>query len=172
MENKKNPFTGRKIAYWLILVGLLFVGTVLLIAFLCVDPTTIKELTYQNLALLSGLSYVFACVFGATAWMWAYSFEIERRRRKKELYIKQQTKAIEEEYYSLDADIHHRASKKSARSFREGLSHEFCPKCGNEIEPSEIFCGICGTKLEKVCPNCKTTNNISDRFCRSCGKKL
>jgi hypothetical protein len=36
----------------------------------------------------------------------------------------------------------------------------------------DVFCGICGTKLEEIrkCPSCEYTLFLSDRFCRKCGK--
>lgn len=44
-----------------------------------------------------------------------------------------------------------------------------CPKCGNEISPSDKFCTYCGEKIESVryCQNCGKP--IDGRFCTNCG---
>lgn len=44
-----------------------------------------------------------------------------------------------------------------------------CPKCGNEISPSDKFCTSCGEKIESVryCQNCGKP--IDGRFCTNCG---
>jgi predicted amidophosphoribosyltransferase len=40
--------------------------------------------------------------------------------------------------------------------------------------PQDVYCGICGTKLEEIrkCPSCEYTLFLSDRFCRACGKAV
>lgn len=44
-----------------------------------------------------------------------------------------------------------------------------CPKCGNEISPSDKFCTYCGEKIESVryCQNCGEP--LEGRFCTNCG---
>ena len=103
---------------------------------------------------------------------WAFALEIERRRKQRALYLKKHTSNIEEEYLSLDADIHHRSNKKHARSIRQGIENEFCPTCGDIRESNEAFCTKCGTKLDNKCAKCGRINNPSDKFCKGCGEKL
>ena len=50
-----------------------------------------------------------------------------------------------------------------------------CPKnCCQVAMPDDVFCGMCGTKLEEVrkCPHCEYTLFLSDVFCRKCGKSV
>ena len=41
-----------------------------------------------------------------------------------------------------------------------------CKNCGNELSDNAMFCGKCGTKVEKVIPKLKT------KKCSQCGKEL
>lgn len=56
------------------------------------------------------------------------------------------------------------------------MSSEKCPKCGNPIAENDIFCGNCGTKIEKQkglrCSNCGQPVNEGDTFCGNCGAKI
>ena len=104
--------------------------------------------------------------------VFAFEPQFEKMRMEKELYIKYHNKHLEEEYYSLDADINHRATKKMARSYKEGWLLEKCPKCGKVLEANENFCVNCGVELYFKCPKCKNVNNYGDDYCRSCGKKF
>ena len=56
------------------------------------------------------------------------------------------------------------------------MSSEKCPKCGNPIAENDIFCGNCGTKIEKPkglrCANCGQPVNEGDIFCGICGAKI
>ena len=47
-----------------------------------------------------------------------------------------------------------------------------CPKCGDAIQPGEIYCDKCGTPVRKVCPNCQNINDPNSGFCSKCGTKL
>jgi len=50
-----------------------------------------------------------------------------------------------------------------------------CPKgCCQIAMPDDVFCGMCGTKLEEVrkCPACEYRLFLSDVFCRKCGKSV
>lgn len=162
MHKKESPFKGRKIAFF-ILLGV-FATSTIICAFL--KPIHIIFLIG---AILSPMAFTGIAVGGP---FWAFEFELRKKDLERQLYLKQDTRRIEEEYRTLNADIHHRARKKFARSFREGISHERCPKCGDEIESNESFCTHCGTQLEKICPKCKNINSFTDNFCKNCGKKL
>ena len=103
---------------------------------------------------------------------WAFEPELDKMKKERELYKKHQGKELEEEFYSVDADIHHRSIKKRTRSFKQGLSVEKCPKCGDYVESNENFCNKCGAEIYKKCTKCKTVNEAGDEFCRNCGNKL
>lgn len=103
---------------------------------------------------------------------WAFEAELDKLSKKRELYKKQQGKELEEEYYSVDADVHHRSIKKRTRSVKQGLSVEKCPKCGDKVDANENFCSKCGAEMYKKCNKCNTVNEAGDTFCRSCGNKL
>ena len=47
-----------------------------------------------------------------------------------------------------------------------------CSKCGDKIEPSEVFCSKCGTPVKKQCKKCQHINNIKNKYCEKCGEKL
>lgn len=50
-----------------------------------------------------------------------------------------------------------------------------CPKnCCQVAMPDDVFCGMCGTRLEEVrkCPACEYRLFLSDVFCRKCGKPV
>lgn len=118
--------------------------------------------------MLGSVAFVIAC--GTITW--AFEPELDKMRKKRELYKKQQGSALEEEYYSVDADIHHRAIKKKSRSVKQGLEIENCPKCGDKVDANENFCSKCGAEIYKKCEKCETVNQAGDEFCRNCGNKL
>ncbi len=103
---------------------------------------------------------------------WAFEPELDRMKKKRELYKKHQGKDLEEEFYSVDADIHHRSIKKRTRSVRQGINIEKCPSCGDNVDANENFCSKCGAQIYKKCSKCKTVNEAGDAFCRNCGKSL
>lgn len=102
----------------------------------------------------------------------AFEPELESMKMKKELYIQEKTKNMQEEYFSTDADIHHRSIKKRTKSVKQGLSVENCPKCGDKVDANENFCSKCGAPIYTKCNECNTVNKTTDEFCRNCGKKL
>ena len=93
---------------------------------------------------------------------WAFEPELDKMKKKRELYKKQQGRAYEEEYYSVDADIHHRSIKKRSRSLKQGISIEKCPNCGDSVDANENFCNKCGTEIYNKCPKCETVNQAGD----------
>ena len=93
-------------------------------------------------------------------------------KMKKDLYVQSKNRELQEEYLSTDADIHHRSIKKRARSVKQGLSVENCPKCGDKVDANENFCSKCGSSIYKKCNKCNTINESSDTFCRNCGNQL
>ena len=103
---------------------------------------------------------------------WAFEAELDKMKKRRELYKKHQGKELEEEYYSVDADIHHRSIKKRTRSVKQGLSAEKCPKCGDLVDANENFCSKCGASIYNKCEKCNTINEANDEYCRSCGTKL
>lgn len=102
----------------------------------------------------------------------AFEPELENMKMKKDLYIQDKTKHMQEELASTDADIHHRSIKKRARSVKQGLNIENCPKCGDKVDANENFCSKCGYSIFTKCNKCNTVNESTDAFCRICGNKL
>jgi class 3 adenylate cyclase/tetratricopeptide (TPR) repeat protein len=47
-----------------------------------------------------------------------------------------------------------------------------CPKCQFENPEGFLFCGKCGSKLEKVCPKCNFSNPSDFKYCGKCGNAL
>ncbi len=47
-----------------------------------------------------------------------------------------------------------------------------CSKCDFENSAEAIFCGKCGSKIERLCPKCKLSNPASHNFCNKCGQTL
>ncbi len=47
-----------------------------------------------------------------------------------------------------------------------------CPKCGDKVEPNEIFCDKCGTPVRKKCDKCGHINEGKSAYCVQCGTKL
>ena len=48
-----------------------------------------------------------------------------------------------------------------------------CPKgCCQVAMPDDVFCGICGARLEEIrkCGKCGYSLFLSDVYCRKCGK--
>ena len=103
---------------------------------------------------------------------WAFEAEFKKMHLEKEIYIQNKTGYLQEEYLSNNSDIKHRYLKKTARSIRQGLSVDVCPKCGDKVEANENFCSKCGTALYIKCQKCNTTNEANDEYCRGCGTKL
>jgi len=46
-----------------------------------------------------------------------------------------------------------------------------CPKCGKNIEETELYCSQCGGSVRDVC-ECGNQNEPNDNFCRKCGKSI
>ena len=47
-----------------------------------------------------------------------------------------------------------------------------CPKCQFENPDGLVFCGKCGTKLERICQACNFLNPLDFLFCGKCGHEL
>jgi len=47
-----------------------------------------------------------------------------------------------------------------------------CPKCAYHNNPSNKYCGNCGSKLALLCPTCSSANPSDHKFCGKCGTAL
>ena len=49
-----------------------------------------------------------------------------------------------------------------------------CSKCSTELEPGDMFCAKCGTRVERDirCPRCSNKVSVEDAYCRKCGLPL
>lgn len=49
-----------------------------------------------------------------------------------------------------------------------------CPTCNSIVEPDELYCHVCGTRLDgkRVCPACNAVNEPENAFCENCGIPL
>ncbi|HUL39558.1 MAG TPA: zinc-ribbon domain-containing protein [Methanomassiliicoccales archaeon] len=49
-----------------------------------------------------------------------------------------------------------------------------CAKCGYGLEPDDMFCPRCGTRIERDirCPRCANKVKVDDAYCRKCGLPL
>ena len=47
-----------------------------------------------------------------------------------------------------------------------------CPSCLKENPPGVLFCGFCGSKMERICHSCGAANPAQFRFCGQCGTAL
>ncbi len=47
-----------------------------------------------------------------------------------------------------------------------------CKKCHTQAKNGDIFCSVCGTRLQFICDNCGSIANENDRYCRKCGSAL
>jgi predicted nucleic acid-binding Zn ribbon protein len=55
-----------------------------------------------------------------------------------------------------------------------------CPGCGSPVKPDQLFCGICGTKLDQnvqqetalKCPGCGSPVMTEQMFCGICGVRI
>ena len=151
---------------------LLIVGLILL--FLAVRSFSLPLPDGKNMAQGYMLLMFAACplIICIGIFKWAFESELDKLSKRRELYKKHQGKELEEEVYSVDADIHHRSIKKRTRSVKQGLSVENCPKCGDKVDANENFCSKCGSSIYIKCNKCNTVNETTDVFCRNCGNKL
>jgi class 3 adenylate cyclase/tetratricopeptide (TPR) repeat protein len=53
----------------------------------------------------------------------------------------------------------------------EGIKMK-CPNCQFENPEGMLFCGKCGTKLERICPKCNFPNPFDFMFCGKCATSL
>lgn len=148
---------------WIISLILFIVGCLWLIYNLIIPGPGVLIAT-----ILTSISSFF--VFGI--FKKAFEPELENMKMKKDLYIQDKTKHMQEELASTDADIQHRSIKKRTRSVKQGLNIENCPKCGDKVDANENFCSKCGYSIFTKCNKCKTVNESTDAFCRNCGNKL
>lgn len=51
---------------------------------------------------------------------------------------------------------------------------KICTNCGAELSDRDLFCSVCGTKVEQKrhCSNCGKEVDGSARFCSGCGSKI
>ncbi|MGI9570398.1 MAG: zinc ribbon domain-containing protein, partial [Desulfobulbia bacterium] len=47
-----------------------------------------------------------------------------------------------------------------------------CSECKFENSAEAVFCGNCGSNIERLCPECKSPNPASYSFCNKCGRSL
>lgn len=47
-----------------------------------------------------------------------------------------------------------------------------CLKCNKILDREDVFCPVCGTKLQCTCSSCGAITYPGDSFCRKCGKRL
>lgn len=59
------------------------------------------------------------------------------------------------------------------------MSLERCPRCGGEINDGDLFCPVCGSRLQaegktsvSVCPACGSEQDAGNTFCSACGALL
>ena len=160
MDNKKPKLLHIRKIVWTIAVVVGFI--LFILGLICRGICSDIFLTFGlTLLIMSGIFVKF--VFEA---------EFEKLRLEKELYIQKQTGELKEEYLDKNAEISHKATKKTFNSIRQGLTVEKYPKCGDKIEANEEFCSNCGTNIYLKCPKCNTKNQAGDNFCRKCGTKL
>ncbi|MCR4436550.1 MAG: zinc ribbon domain-containing protein [Clostridiales bacterium] len=51
-------------------------------------------------------------------------------------------------------------------------NNQTCYKCGALQSRSDVFCSICGTKINKSCEKCGNIVVKNDKYCSKCGEKL
>jgi tetratricopeptide (TPR) repeat protein len=49
-----------------------------------------------------------------------------------------------------------------------------CEKCSTDLDPEDMFCSKCGTRVERDirCPRCANKVKVEDAYCRKCGLPL
>ena len=77
---------------------------------------------------------------------------------------------------SNDEDIRGEFIEESIieREVLEATKLAVCNECGTLVEEEDVFCGKCGSRIERErkCPDCGVTASWDDRFCRKCGTQL
>jgi len=168
MNNKPTHLIFRKIV-WSILLVIVIVALFLAFRFFLTPFGDGKNIAIAWMILMFTAVPFMLCI---GIFKWAFETELDKMKKSRELYKKHQGKELEEEYYSVDADIHHRSIKKRTRSIKQGLAVEKCPKCGDSVDANENYCSKCGVSIYKKCEKCNTINEANDEYCRSCGTKL
>lgn len=52
------------------------------------------------------------------------------------------------------------------------MAQNYCPKCKNAVNETDIRCKHCNMRLKQVCPTCGTANNFGVEFCTNCNTVL
>lgn len=153
---------------WVISLVLSIILGIILLGFLGAGEPVKMTATFTLLL----CSFIVAFILVFSLFSKAFEPEFDKMKKKRELYKKYQGRVLEEEYYSIDADIRHRSIKKRVKSIREGFDEQKCPKCGDIVDANENFCNNCGETIYNKCSNCGTIYKENDKFCRGCGNIL
>ncbi len=97
-----------------------------------------------------------------------YLRELERlddKQWEREKYLRELQLKDNAAYYEVLKVVGNRKPEEKSK----------CPYCNTEIDPSAVFCHVCGKRVSKApitCPDCGKVNDSSAMFCSGCGKKL
>lgn len=129
----------------------------------------LKELEKQKTALFARL--------GAELYV-AFSSDSNMRERYQVLF-----QSIEDLDYRIN-EINYTIESLERIETEADLGSRVCPKCGNVMQPDDMFCRACGAKVDTpnagtptpvssgVCPKCKAPLAEGQAFCVRCGSKV